>query len=343
MRWAVILAGGSGARFWPLSTPDTPKQLLPLTGPRTLLEESLLRLEGLVPPERTLVVAGAALQARLRALLELPAANILAEPRAASTGPALVWATWEARRRDRDADVLSVHADWTINDAEGFRRSADAALGAARAHDRLVLVGVMPSRPEPGYGYLIPGDPLGTDAKIVKRFTEKPDRKAAEKLIRGGALWNSGMFAWTADRLLQEVTAHTPEIAPHLSALQADDPARFFGAVTPVSIDVGVLERSALVAMVPGKFEWDDIGTWEALPRVRDTDPYGNVAVGPVFAQDSSGCVAWSDAEPIVLSGVKDLVVVRANGRILVMHRSKAAELKATLDQLPSDVRDVST
>ena len=174
MRWAVLLAGGSGSRFWPLSTPHTPKQLLPLSGAGSTAEEAVERLTGLIPRERILVVAGDGLAARLRTLLSLPAENYLIEPRAASTAPALIWATWEAQRRDPGAEVLSLHADWAIGDGAAFRRTADTALTTARAHDRLVTVGVVPSRPETGYGYIVPGVPLDARARSVAWNGSRP-------------------------------------------------------------------------------------------------------------------------------------------------------------------------
>jgi mannose-1-phosphate guanylyltransferase len=250
MRWAVLLAGGSGSRFWPLSTPHTPKQLLPLSGAGSTAEEAVERLTGLIPRERILVVAGDGLAVQLRTLLSLPAENYLVEPRAASTAPALIWATWEAQRRDPDAEVLSLHADWAIGDGAAFRRTADSSLTTARAHDRLVTVGVVPSRPETGYGYIVPGVSLDERARSVARFSEKPDAATALDLMAAGALWNSGLFAWTADRLLAEVARHTPEVAAALPHLQGGDVAGFFAAVTPISIDIGVLERSGAVAVV---------------------------------------------------------------------------------------------
>src|SRR3954470_20977055 len=231
MRWAVVLAGGSGTRFWPLSTPQNPKQLLPLTGSTSTAEESIDRLSGLVSRERILVVTGAALATRLTQRLHLPAANILVEPRAASTAPALIWATVEAQRRDPDAEVLSLHADWAVGDAAAFRRTADVALVTARQYGRLVTVGVVPSRPETGYGYIVPGPALGDGARMVARFSEKPDAATALDLMAAGALWNSGLFAWTAERLLEEAAAHTPEVAPHLPILQAGDVEKFFREV----------------------------------------------------------------------------------------------------------------
>jgi mannose-1-phosphate guanylyltransferase len=341
MRWAVVLAGGSGTRFWPLSTPQNPKQLLPLTGSTSTAEESIERLAGLIPRDRILVVTGAALATRLGERLNLPAANILVEPRAASTAPALIWATSEARRRDPDAEVLSLHADWAVGDAAAFRRTADAALGTARRYERLVTVGVVPSRPETGYGYIVPGPPLGEGARMVARFSEKPDAATALDLMAAGALWNSGLFAWTAQLLLAEVQAHTPEVAPHLPALGAGDVERFFRDVTPISIDVGLLERSASVAVVTGAFAWDDVGTWQALTRVRPKDTSGNVVVGNAFLHEAEDCIVWSDGDTVVLSGVQDLIVVHANGRILVMPSERAASMKQLLDALPPEIRDV--
>jgi mannose-1-phosphate guanylyltransferase len=341
MRWAVVLAGGSGTRFWPLSTPENPKQLLPLAGSTSTAEESIDRLTGLIPRDRILVVTGTALAAQIQERLNLPPANILVEPRAASTAPALIWATWEAQRRDPDAEVLSLHADWAVGDSAAFRRTADAALTIARQHGCLVTVGVVPSRPETGYGYIVPGPSLGDGVRMVARFSEKPDAAAALDLMAAGALWNSGLFAWTAEHLLAEVEAHTPEVAPHLPALRAGEIERFFREVTPISIDIGLLERSWSVAVVSGAFAWDDIGTWQALTRVRPKDPSGNLVVGNAFLHESQDCIVWSDRDTVVLSGVQDLIVVQANGRILVMPSERAASMKQLLDALPPEIRDV--
>jgi mannose-1-phosphate guanylyltransferase len=341
MRWAVILAGGSGTRFWPLSTPEQPKQLLPLASATSTAEETIDRLTGLIPRERILVVTGPQLAGPLEQRLKLPPANLMVEPRPASTAPALIWATIEAQRRDADAEVLSLHADWAIGDAAEFRRTAETALTTARQHDRLVTVGVVPSRPETGYGYIVPGPGLGDGARMVARFSEKPDAATALDLMAAGALWNSGLFAWTADRLLAEAERHTPEVAPVLPALRAGEVERFFQQVTPISIDVGLLERSSSVAVVSGAFAWDDVGTWQALMRIRPKDPNGNVVVGPAFMHNAEDCIVWSDRDTVVLSGVQDLVVVQANGRILVMPAEHAASMKQLLDALPPDIRDV--
>ncbi|HEX9167076.1 MAG TPA: sugar phosphate nucleotidyltransferase, partial [Gemmatimonadales bacterium] len=327
MNWVVILAGGSGTRFWPLSSPAHPKQLLPLAEDRPSAVAAVAAVEPLVPRDRILVVTGAQLAGPLQDALGLPGENFLVEPRAASTAPALVWASHEAQRRDPDAAILSMHADWHLGDGTAFRVTASKALAAARAHDALVTVGVVPTREETGYGYLIRGAEVGDGVYRVQRFTEKPDLPTVRQLLANGAVWNSGLFAWTAARLLKETEAHTPEVAGALVCLTRGDVAGYFSALTPVSIDVGLLERSQRVLMLPAAFPWDDIGTWEALARVRRADPAGNVAIGPVHLLNTENCVVWSDGLPVVLSGVHDLVVVHANGRLLVLDRGQAANL----------------
>jgi mannose-1-phosphate guanylyltransferase len=337
-----VLAGGSGTRFWPLSTPTSPKQFLPLAGDAPLLVDAVRRLAGLIPAERILVITGGALAADTRRLLpELPAANVLAEPRAASTAPALTWASAVVRAEDPAATLLSLHADWWVGDADAFRRTAARALEAAENRDALVTVGIVPTRPEVGYGYIEKGDQLGEDVWAVDRFTEKPDEARAARLVSGGALWNSGLFAWTARRFFAETEAHAPEIARHVPLLQSGDIAGFFQAVTPVAIDRSHFERSRRVVVVAGRFPWDDVGTWAALARVRRPDEAGNVVVGHAFVRDSQDTVAWGEDGPIVVDGVRGLVVVRAGGRVLVTTRERAGRLKELLDALPTDIRQV--
>lgn len=335
MRWAVILAGGVGTRFWPLSTPDHPKQLLPLAGDGSLLDDAVQRIAPLVSAERILIVTSRGLAHAIRtALPGLPAANILVEPVARSTAAALAWATAHAARTDAEASVIAMHADWAVGDADAFREAAATGLLLAQSEDVLVTVGARPTRVETGYGHIVPGAPLGPGRRIM-RFVEKPDATAAESLMFQGALWNTGMFLWTARRFLAEVAAHTPELAPGLRALEAGDTEAFFGAVRPVSVDVGVFERTQRGAVVTGDFGWDDVGSWAALRRVRAADAAGNVAHGEAHLVDSSGCVAWSDEGPVVVYGMTDIVVVRARGITLVTPSHRAPELKRLLDRLP--------
>jgi mannose-1-phosphate guanylyltransferase len=341
MDWAVIIAGGSGTRFWPLSTPARPKQLLPLAGPGSTAEATLARLDGMIDPERILLVTGPRLAGPLAERLRLPAGNILIEPVAKSTGPALLWATLEAARRDPRAVVLAQHADWHVPDSAAFQRVARRALSAAGSEPLLITVGIVPTRPDTGYGYIVPDRTNETEPRRVARFVEKPSESLAKSLIADGALWNSGLFCWSAATLRSEVERVTPELAAAIPALDRDDVAGFFGACAEISIDVGVLERSRSVAVVRGDFSWDDIGTWDALARVRAAAADGNVLVGQATAVGASGCVVWSEKTPIVVAGVTDLVVVEANDRILVIPRSEAARLKQILEALPPAVREV--
>ncbi len=340
-RWAAVLAGGSGTRFWPLSTPRRPKQLLALTGRRPLLVEAVHRLVGLIPPDRVLVLTNRDLVDDVReALPEVPAANILGEPKAAGTAPALAWATVTALRHDPQASLLSLHADWHVGDDDLFRDTARRALDVAEADDVLVTVGVVPTRPDPGYGYIVPGEALNGDARRVRRFVEKPAEPRAAALLAEGALWNSGLFAWTGRRFLDETRAVAPELAPHLDRLTAGDVVGFFEAVTPIAVDVSHFERSRRVVVVAGRFPWDDVGNWAALLRVRGRDANGTVAVGDVTAFDARDCVLWSDEGALVVDGVTDLVVVRAGRVTLVTTRERAANLKPLLDALPPALRE---
>jgi len=335
--WAAILAGGSGTRFWPLSTAERPKQLLPLAGDRPLLAQAVQRLTGIVPPDRVLILTGPYLVEQVAAAVpEVPRSQILAEPRAASTAPALAWAAQEIARRDPGADMLSLHSDWAVGDDAAFRAAATRAVEIARAHDLLVTVGVKPSRDETGYGYIVPGARLGkTPARKVRRFVEKPSPARARLLRRSGALWNTGLFAWSTGRFLAEARAHAAELRAGWAALADGDVAQFFARVTPVAVDVAVLERTARLAVLAGKFRWDDIGSWDALLRIRKPDARGNVVVGRVtLGDDVRRSVIWTDDEHLAVTGVTDMVVVRANGHTLVIPTGQAERLKALVQRL---------
>lgn len=338
-RWAVVLAGGVGSRFWPLSTPNRPKQLLPLAGPEPLLADTLHRFEPLVPLERTLILTNASLvDAIARLVPGLPRRNIIAEPRPAGTAAALAFAATEILQRDPDAVMICVHADWSVRQPDEYRRRLGEAATLADRHHALVTVGIVPSRPDPGFGYIQPGAPVEGDARRVARFVEKPDRETAGRLVREGYLWNSGIFVWRADDFLDEVRALTPEVSPALSA--GTDIARFFQLTQSTSVDVGVLERSTRVMVLPGDFGWDDVGTWASLRRVRARDAAGNAANGDVHAVDAHDNVVHAEGNTVVLYGVSDLVVVTRDGLTVVTTVDRAVDLKTLIEALPAHVRD---
>lgn len=340
-RWNVVLAGGVGSRFWPLSTPERPKQLLPLVTDTPMLRDTLERLWPSAPPERTLVLTNASLRDAILALEpRLPPANVIAEPRPAGTCAALAWAAaLIAERAGPDAVMVCVHADWAIGDTSAFAATLHAAATAASERSALVTVGIVPSRPDPGFGYIQPGPVIEGELRRVERFVEKPDRTKAASMVDAGFLWNSGIFAWRVGDFLEEVRTLTPEVGPALEAARGDL-AAFFGTVQSIAVDVGVLERSARVLVIPGRFGWDDVGTWAALHRVRAHDPQGNATFGPVFALQAHDNVVHAEGLQVALYGVDDLVVVAREGVVMVTTRERAADLKSLIDALPPDLRE---
>lgn len=347
--WAVILAGGIGSRFWPASTPRRPKQLLPLVDDAPLLVNTVTRLLPLVGAKRILILTNASLTRAITSLLpDIPRANILAEPRSASTAPALAWAASEIVRRvegGRQAVMLCVHSDWAIADPEEFRSTLLRAADVAERFASLVTVGVVPTRPDPGFGYIQPGRALnGEGARRVRRFVEKPNRPRAQRMVRAGYLWNSGIFVWRAGDFLDEVQKLAPEVAKALPQLASGNVAKFFEKVTPISVDQGVLERSERVLVLPGDFGWDDVGTWSALRRVRALDREGNASSGPAHFVSSNDNVVHAEAggNSVVLYGVSDMVVVSTDGLTLVTTTEHATDLKKLVESLPAQLRDRS-
>ena len=345
--WAVVLAGGVGSRFWPLSTPSRPKQLLPLIDERPLLVATLQRMAELVPPERTLVLTNASLVAPIAAALpQLSRDNIIPEPRPAGTAAALAFAAAEIERRSgSEAVMICVHADWAIADEPEFRLTLARAAQIAREEHGLVTVGIVPTRPDPGFGYIEPGDALaGSPARRVRRFIEKPTRELAMELCATSCLWNSGIFVWRVGDFLDAIRKHTPEVAPALAEIDGrpDSLDRFFSKVKSVSVDVGVLERSDRVFVVPGDFGWDDVGTWASLHRVRTADSHGNVVNGNALVSESANNVVYAEGNAVVLFGVSDLVVVARDGLTLVTTRERSVDLKNLIDSLPPEMQERS-
>ena len=338
----LILAGGSGSRFWPASTPARPKQLLSLGGDDPLVVEAVARALPLAGPGGIRVLAGASLLESLRGVLpELPPEAFQVEPMAKGTAPALAWAAVDALRADPGAVLISLHSDHVIDPPLAFQELLEGAVRVAASTGLLLTVAIPPDRPETGYGYLLPGAPVppvagGVATRMVDRFVEKPDPATAARYMESGYRWNSGIFVWRADRFLEELREHSPEIAPHLPLLEAGDVDAFFLAVPAMAVDHAVLERSRRVAAVDATFRWDDVGSWEALSRTRPADARGNVGVGAVHQVDCDHTVAWGEEGPVVLWGVEGLVVVRAGGVTLVCPRERAADLKTLLAQLPA-------
>jgi len=345
--YAVILAGGGGTRLWPASRRARPKQFLAL-GSRpgeSLLAGAVRRLEELVGAGRTLVVTAAAQAEQAAAALSgAPGTEILAEPAARNTAAAIGLAAAHLIRRDPDAVLAVIPADQHVGDEDRFRTVVAQAAALAGERDAIVTIGIKPTRPETGYGYLeLAGPPPDAPAGVesVARFVEKPDRATAERYLAGGRhLWNGGMFFFRAARLLAELDRCMPAHgAAFREIAAAADPsaaaARLYPALPPVSIDYGVMEKTGGILTLAGDFGWNDVGAWPALADIRPADAQGNVAAGLLAAHESRGNVVAADPGVLVaLVGVDDLVVVQSGDAILVAPRSRAQDVKEIVAQL---------
>lgn len=346
--WAVVFAGGIGTRFWPLSTPARPKQLLALVNERPLIADTIARLAPLVPAERVLVVTSADIADALhRAIPEIPTANMLIEPRPLGTAAALAWGSSEiAKRAGPDTVFVALHADLATGFPDVFRDTVRRAAAVASSEDLLVTIGATPTRCETGFGYLQPGaaidsmmSPAEGGACYVDHFVEKPTAALADTLIEGGALWNTGIFVARAKVVMAELERHTSELRHGLEALAGGDMPRFAELVTSVSIDRGLFERCDHLAVLLGEFGWDDVGTWAALRRVRELDDTGNGVMGDGHCIDASGNVIHADGCSVVAYGISGMLVVSLEGLTFVTTLERASELGPLLNALPGSLR----
>jgi len=301
---------------------------------------------GIVPAARIRILTGSHLlepfEGALQGLAEI---RFMVEPRARGTAPVLTWAAWELLKEDPDAVLVSLHADHAIQPREAFQALIRDAGSLAGRERRLFTVAVPPTRPETGYGYISPGDPIHTregalEAFHVRSFVEKPDLETAERYVENGFLWNSGIFLWRADVFLEEVRSVAPELSLLLPLLERGDVEGFFGEAPNISVDEAILERSRRVASVRATFSWDDVGSWEALCRTCPADEDGNVAVGEVHLVEARDNIVMAEEGRTVLFGVEGVVVVRSGDIVLVADRSRTPQLKTLLSALPPNLRN---
>lgn len=395
--WALVFAGGIGSRFWPLSTPERPKPLLALVGERPLIAEAVGRLAPTVPAERVLVLTSADIADALHAAIpEVPGANMLVEPRPMGTAASLAWGAQEvARRAGPKTHFVAMHADLAVGYPDELRRLLTRAARLTASDAPIVLLGAEPSRPEPGFGYILPGAALDiaegaaevsaalasadgngsapgeapldaepsvdeaegpaalgvgppvvpgggprTAARRAVRFVEKPAPLLAGELIAAGAFWHTGIVVTRADLVLDALAERTPELQPGLAALAAGKFDRFAGMIQNVSLERGLLERSADLVVLPGAFGWDDVGTWASLRRVRELDDTGNGVWGRAHLVDASSSVVHADGGgTVVLYGMTGVLVVSRPGLTFVTTLDRASELNPLLDALPEELR----
>jgi mannose-1-phosphate guanylyltransferase len=352
--YALVLAGGSGERFWPLSRRARPKQLLRLVSKRTLLEETIARLEDLVPLKRVVVLTNVEQEAAVRAVLkDLPPENILAEPSKRDTAAAVALGTGWVASRDHSATMLVLPADHVINDSGAFHETVATAVAAAEETGALVTIGIKPTWACPGFGYIEQGESVrlqsqNSNAAVhrVIRFREKPNVDLAESFVRSGNFrWNSGMFVWSVPTILSEFNRHAPELADFISQLRATaDLAtviqKRFEKLPRISFDYSIMERADRVFVVEAGFDWDDVGGWSAVAKYFKRDEHGNAMNCDATLADATNNIVFADdGTKIALLGVHNLIVVRTGDALLVCHRHQAEKIKHLVGTLPSELQ----
>ncbi len=345
--YVLILAGGTGTRLWPRSRKGLPKQLLPLISKRTMLQETVDRIRAIIPPERTFVATNDAYLDIVRAQLpELPRANIIGEPEPRGTAPSIGLGAMHIARRDPDAVMASLHADHFIKDAEGFRRALVHA-GEIAARGFLVTLGIQPSIPETGYGYIQRGERLdrldGQEVYRVERFLEKPDWETAMRFVQSGEYyWNSGIFAWQVSTLFEEFDQHLPTLHAQLQEIgdglgtrdERETMTRTWKNIATETIDVGVMEKSTRVAVLPIDIGWSDVGSWATLLELLARNHDGNVVQGEHIGVDTQSSLIFSENRLIATVGLRDIIVVDTGDALLVCHKDRAQDVKKIVDEL---------
>src|SRR3954453_5346756 len=353
--YVAILGGGSGTRLWPLSRTQRPKQLLPLAGERTLIQDTFDRIAPMVAPEQVLILTDHTLAPQVREQLpEVPAANVLVEPARRGTAGALALAALWVRERDPQGVLACLSSDHVIPNAEEFRRTLGVAASAAAEGRYLLTLGIQPTQPATQYGYIEVAEQLmevgGYPVYHVARFVEKPERPVAEAYLRGGRhLWNSGIFIWRVDTILAQFEALMPHLHATLDPLGpqlgspagADALASAYPTIEVQTIDFGILERAPDVAVVPARFAWSDVGSWSELYDVLPHDGGQNVLRGLHLALDTTGSLIYSEAggRAVVALGMEDLVVVDTPHVLLICPRGRTQEVKLLVECLEGDPR----
>jgi len=340
--YAVIMSGGKGERFWPLSGTALPKPFLPLLGKKTMIQETVERITHLIPEKRILIVLSRDhFPLAQQQLPEIPVENFVLEPFGRDTAACIGLASLYIGKRDREASMVVLAADHLITDREAFSKTITCSLKFLASNDYLITIGIKPTRAETGYGYIELGEKLECiDNELfysVKRFVEKPTLSVATGYLKTGQYcWNSGIFVWRNSTIQKSLALYMPDLWNGLMCInerlgsEEEEKVirREFSKFERISIDYGVLEKSSQVVVVPANFNWDDVGTWNALERIYGLDESANVVVGKHVGRDTRGCIIFSQDRLVATWGIKDLVIVQAEGMMLVCHKEKAPHLK---------------
>jgi mannose-1-phosphate guanylyltransferase len=348
--YACIMAGGSGERFWPLSRRATPKHLVPLLSRRTMLEETVRRVRKALPADHIFVLTNQSqIQSCRQAVPQLKRGQFIAEPAKRDTAPACALGTALARSLDPDAVVVFLPADALIKDAATFAAQLKKAAELAAKGGTIVTFGIRPDHASTRFGYLESGKALPESSSACPlfhaiRFVEKPDLKRAQTYLKSGHFfWNAGVFLWKVETFLREAKRLKPELAAFIKAFPKKNREAFlkknFPALPKISVDYAIMEKASKVAVAEAKFDWDDVGSWTALPAHLPKDAHGNTVRGAVATYDSHGNIAVAGKRLIALCGVRDLIVIETEDAILVCHRDAAEHIKQLQPSLPDHVK----
>ncbi len=350
--YAVIMAGGVGKRFWPQSRKKTPKQLLSIAGEESMLRMTVDRLKQLTETDHILIITNSEQEQGIRQEIpELPENNILIEPEGKNTGPAIGLAAIIIQNRDPDAVMGVFPADHFIDDVKVFSNYMRQGIKIARAMQGLVTFGVIPTRPATGYGYIQYHERTSPDEPIfeVKAFAEKPDYSTAQLFLDSGDfLWNSGMFVWHVDAILNSFKEFLPEIWDSLENIKRAIGQPVWDSVLTVewatlrsiSIDYGVMEKAKNVFVVKVDFVWNDVGSWDAVHEMQEKDESGNVSKGDVLYHDSKNNLVFSEGKTVALVGVENLVVIDTEDALLIIPRGETERVKELVDDFEKEKRD---
>ena len=344
------MAGGGGTRFWPLSRKNTPKQLLNLSGREIMVNEAIDRLSQIAENKNIYIVTNAAQkEAMLNAVCKrVEKENILAEPAARNTAACIGYAACEIIKKHGDGIMVITPSDAYIKDSEEFAKILRIAVNAAEDTNKLITVGITPTFPATGYGY-INYKAAQTPYKPVIKFVEKPNAETAEKYLQSGDfVWNSGMFIWRASTILEKFKAHLPEVYGYLLKIkdalgtenESEEIQKLYPQIPSVSIDYGIMEKCSDILVVPGEFGWNDVGSWDMFNVLHKEDKDGNILIGDCFAEDTKNTTVYSSGKFVATLGVENLVIVETPDAVMVCTKEKAQEVKKIVDRLKAEHRE---
>lgn len=349
--YAVIMAGGVGTRFWPRSREKNPKQFLEIIGKGTMIQNTIRRISGIFDPTNTLVVINKShAQALEKQLPQLPAENIIVEPLGRNTAPAIGLAALHLQHRDPEAVMVVLPADHIIHDDEEFQRVLRLAIEVAHESHSLVTIGIKPTRPETGYGYIqfieeADGNNPFFERGVykVKTFAEKPNFPTAVRFIESGDfLWNSGMFIWRVDTILKEFRQKLPDLYTELEKVDAAFGTKQYDQmleityriIRGISVDYGIMEKADHVLLIPGVFGWSDVGSWDEVFRLSGKDDQGNNITGKAYLKDTTNCLIFSQNKFVATIGLEDTIVISTDDAVLVCKVGQSQEVKEIADYL---------